>query len=449
MNPLPPLATVVDDPRPAVRLGGSGGPVGLATRAPSIDALRGVAVLGILLMNVVGFGLPFAAYDDPSIIGNRSPIDYWVWAVSEVLADGKFRAMLSMLFGASVVLMASRAERCGASDSGDVHLRRHLWLLVFGAVHAYLLIWPGDILFTYAAAGLPLFVFRGLRPRSLIVLGTLVLALQAPKTAFEDAELADAVRTLHTLEIESAAIGAYTPAQDRARAVALDTLAEDKPSPATISEAIAAHRGGYLGNVADKAEANLYLESMFLYKFGFWDAIGPMLIGMGLLKLGVFSATRPRGFYLRLAAIGYGIGLPLNAWMVADWTRHGFEAGARWRSFDDLARMSVAFGHVALVVLVCSSPAGTRLLRPVIEAGRMALTNYMMQTVICVVLFSGVGLGWFGALARHQLYFVVVAVWALQLIVSPLWLRVFRFGPLEWLWRSLTYATRQPFRTGM
>ena len=138
--------------------------------------LRGVAVLGILLMNIVAMGLPFA-YEDPSIIGNRSAADYWVWAVNAVLVEGKMRAILAMLFGAGILLIASRAQSVTADPTdADIHLRRNLWLLLFGAIHSYLLLWPGDILFTFGAAGLPLFAFRRLRPRTLILLGAIVTA---------------------------------------------------------------------------------------------------------------------------------------------------------------------------------------------------------------------------------------------------------------------------------
>ena len=147
-----------------------------------------------------------------------------------------------------------------------------------------------------------------------------------------------------------------------------------------------------------------------------------------------------------MLALQAGIAVPLNVYEVADWTRHGFEAGARWVVFDELTRMTIALGHVAMVLLTCR-PLPTRArMSSVAALGQMALTNYVMHTVFGVLVFSGVGLGWFGALARHQLYYLVAAIWAAQLIVSPLWLRAFRLGPLEWLWRSLTYARRQPSR---
>ncbi|MEO7271639.1 MAG: DUF418 domain-containing protein, partial [Vicinamibacterales bacterium] len=352
-------------------------------------------------MNIVGLGLPFPAYSDPSIIGNRTPGDYWVWAVNAVLADGKFRAIFSMLFGASVVLMAERAGRHGdAPWAADCHLRRHLWLILFGLVHAYVLIWPGEILFTYAIAGLPLFAFRRLRPRTLIIMGAIVLALQAPKMVLHNAQVAEAAANVRAIDAAAAPLGALTPAQDAARQAAMNTLSGEKPTADALRTAIESRRGSYIGSVAAAAGTNLYLQSTYLYKIGFWDAVGPMLIGMALVKRGVFSAARSNGFYLGMALAGYAVGLPLDIWMVADWTRHGFAAGSRWVSLDEVTRMSIAFGHIAVVMRLCklTTSRASRLMDPLAAAGRMALTNYVMQTVICVVIFSGLGFGWYGAL---------------------------------------------------
>jgi uncharacterized protein len=413
----------------------------------SIDVLRGVAVLGILLINVVAMGLPFAAYDDPTIVGNRSPVDFWVWAVNSVLAEGKMRAIFSMLFGAGVVLIARRVEARATTDTAaDVHLRRNLWLVLCGAVHSYLLLWVGDVLFTYGVAGLPLFAFRRMRPRTLILLGVFVLALQAPKMVYHNLELAEASAGLRDLARVTATGVVLTPEQQKSREEWIDTLSEDKPTPEALQHTINDRRGGYLRNLALSASETVYLESMYLYKVGLWDAAGLMLIGMALVKLGVFSAARSYRFYIVVALAGYAIGIPLGIWVVADWMRRGFEAGARWTSLDDVTRVSVAFGHVAVVMMVCKAGAAVWVTRPLAAAGRMALTNYILQTVICMTVFCGFGFGLFGQLARHQLYYIVAAVWAFELIASVVWLRWFQFGPLEWIWRSLTYLQRQPLR---
>src|SRR5581483_8323162 len=149
----------------------------------SIDAVRGFAVLGILLMNIVGMGLPAFAYIDPTYAGGATGADFWTWAVNNVLTDGKMRALFTMLFGASTVLIAERAEgdRMGPTQT---HYRRMLWLFVFGMLHAYFL-WWGDILVTYAIAGLFIFPFRKLSPRLLVGVGVVVLAAQLAFNLFE------------------------------------------------------------------------------------------------------------------------------------------------------------------------------------------------------------------------------------------------------------------------
>ena len=408
----------------------------------SIDALRGFAVLGILLVNIVSMGLPFAAHNDPTIAGNRSAADFWAWAITFVVAEGRMRAIFSMLFGASVLLLSARIEsRAGTDSAADIHLRRNLWLILFGTVHSVWLLWPGDILFTYGVAGLPLFAFRRLRPRTLILLGAIVLALQVPRTAYHNMGLAEASAGLRSLSgIEAGR--ALTSEERESRARWRERLAEEKPTAESLRRTIENHRSGYLANLGSAADATVYLESEYLYTTGLWDAAGPMLIGMGLLSLGVLSAARSYRFYFVMALVGYAIGIPLATWVSADWMGHGFEAGERWVSLDDLTRISVAFGHVAVVTMICKARALRWIAKPLADIGRMALTNYVLQTIICTTLFAGFGFGLFGQLARHQLYYIVLGIWLFEWIVSVLWLRRFRFGPLEWVWRWLTYRQR-------
>jgi uncharacterized protein len=417
-------------------------------RIVPIDVLRGAAVLGILSVNVVSMGLPFAAYNDPTIAGNRTPIDFWTWAITSVLAEGRMRAIFSMLFGASVILLTSRMEARAASASAaaDIHMRRNLWLMLFGTAHSVWLLWPGDILFTYGVAGLPLYAFRRLRPRTLILLGSIILALQAPKAAYRNMELAEASAGLRNLATITASGGGLTPEQEKSRTQWTEMLSEEKPSAESLQQTIDDHRRGYLENLGRSANATVYLESAYLYKTGLWDAAGLMLIGMALVKVGVFSATHSYRFYLVMALAGYGIGVPMGIWVVADWMRHGFEAGARWASLDDVTRVSVAFGHVGVVMMVCKSGAARWATSLLAAVGRMALTNYILQTAICTTLFAGFGFGWFGQLARHQLYYIVAAIWLFESVGSVVWLRRFQFGPLEWVWRWLSYRERLPFR---
>ena len=413
----------------------------------SIDVLRGVALLGILLLNIVAMGLPHWAYDDPTIAGNRGPADFWTWAVNSVLFEGKMRTIFSMLFGAGVVLITSRAEARGAADSvADIHLRRNLWLVLFGMVHGYLLLWPGDILYTYGLAGIPLFVFRRVRPRNLIIVGAVLLALQTPKIWFFGASLAEADAGLAELNRITAAGGALTDEQKKSHEEWTTTLHGVKPGADQIRKEIDDRRQGYLHNVQALAGITVKLESLFTYKYGLWDAAAMMMIGMALLKLGVLSAARSFRFYAVMAVCGYAYGIPAGSWVVYDWMQHGFAPGTRWLVLYDTTRLAVAFGHIAVLMMICKAGVLGWLTRRLAAVGRMALTNYILHSLVCGAVFLGFGAGLFGRLSRHELYYVVFSIWAFQLIASPIWLRHFQFGPLEWVWRSLTYRRRQPMR---
>jgi uncharacterized protein len=178
----------------------------------------------------------------------------------------------------------------------------------------------------------------------------------------------------------------------------------------------------------------------------FWAVGGRMLLGMGLMKLGVFSATCSWRFYQRLALFGYGVGVPLTVIGSVELLYKNFEGldAPIGGLLFILGTVPTALGHAAIVMMICKADSLTWATRPLAAAGQMALTNYLMQSLICTTLFYGYGLGWFGTLDRVGLWGVVFAVWALQLITSPLWLARFRYGPAEWLWRSLTYWKLQP-----
>jgi uncharacterized protein len=147
-----------------------------------------------------------------------------------------------------------------------------------------------------------------------------------------------------------------------------------------------------------------------------------------------------------MALAGYAYGLPVGTFVVWDWTRNGFELGMRWMTLYDSTRVAVALAHVAIVMMICKAGILRVVTSPLAAVGQMALTNYLLTSVIVGIVFNGYGFGLFGQLARHQLYYVVAGIWLFQLIVSPIWLRFFQFGPVEWLWRSLTYKKLQPMR---
>ena len=220
-----------------------------------------------------------------------------------------------------------------------------------------------------------------------------------------------------------------------------DRLKEIRPDPAAIQKEIEAHRAGYWAVFRHRAKEVARWNGNGMYRGGLFDIGSMMLIGMGLMKMGVFSAARSRRFYALMALLGYGIGVPLTFWATNWRLSHHFEPMASLTSYlpYGLGRLTVASGHIGLVMLVCQVGVLTWLTRPLAAVGQMALTNYLMHSVICTLIFNGYGLGQFGQLERYQIYYIVFGLWVLQLILSPIWLKRFRFGPVEWVWRSLTY----------
>ncbi len=399
-------------------------PVAESQRIRSLDVLRGFALLGILTMNIGVFSMPEATYFDPTAYGDLTGVHGWVWRLNHSLADLKFMAIFSMLFGAGIVLMS---ERCSAREQSPagLHYRRMAWLIVFGLLHAHLL-WYGDILVWYGLCGLAVYLFRKLSAKWLIVLGLLSIAIPSG------------------IQLAAGATVEHWPPEQLAAVVA-----DLQPAPEAIAGEVATYRGGWLEQMAHRSPKALELEtSVFLFWAG-WRVSGLMLLGMALFKLGVFNAERSRRFYATWIVLAVAVGIPLISYGV----QRNFAAG--WKApdffffglqFNYWASLLVSLGWVGVVMLVCQTSALSPWTRPFAAVGRTAFSNYILQTLICTTIFYGHGLGLFGQVERLGQAAVVAAVWALQLIVSPLWLRHCRFGPLEWLWRSLVYLNRQPFK---
>ncbi len=424
-------------------------PVELGDRKGSIDLLRGVALCGILLMNIYAFAMPFPAYDSPAVYGGTGPLDVGTWLFNNIFSELKFMTIFSALFGAGLVLMAERAAARGRRFAG-VWYRRQGWLMGIGILHGYLL-WFGDILFHYGLCGLLLYPFRKLSPKKLIAIGLITLSVAAlinfgiglglsylrdqgvtaEQRSDQGAELSDG---------ETAALESW-----REMSSFFDPEGEE------IERMVAVHRAGWWEIVKERAGLVLTMQVATTLTLLLWRGTGVMLIGMGLMKLGVFSAQRSPGFYWRVAGWGYGLGLPLVAIGAWDHWAHNYDAlrnmlvGFQLNYYGSLG---VALGHVAMVMLFWHSGAAAGLRRRLEAVGRMAFTNYLMQTVVCTTLFYGYGFGLFGHVGRFEQMGFVVGVWALQLLWSPWWLARFRFGPAEWAWRSLTYRQCQPMLRG-
>jgi uncharacterized protein len=400
-------------------------PVAEKERIVSIDVLRGFALLGILPMNIQYFSMISAAYGNPTAYGDLRGANYWVWSLCHVLADQKFMTIFSMLFGAGILLMTSRIEATG-KPSAALHYRRMGWLILFGLAHAYLL-WSGDILVAYGMCGFLVYLCRKLRPRTLLVLGLLTIAVASASLALYGAW------SRH-----------WSPAQLQ---IAREQLW--MPTASQAANEIRAYRGSWSAQMQFRVPDSIQMENIVFVAFTFWRVTGLMLAGMALFKLGVFSAKQPASLYWTMIAIALCYGIPITVYgthrdFAAGWDfRYSFFYGAQ---FNYWASLLVSLGWVGAIMHASRAAALLPLTRRLAAVGRMAFTNYIMHTIICTTIFYGHGFALFAKVERVWQFAIVVAIWLLQLIVSPIWLKHFFFGPLEWLWRCLTYQQWAPLR---
>ncbi len=406
-------------------------PVTEAARIQSLDVLRGFALCGILLLNVIAFGLHSAAYFNPVIDGATQGLNLGVWATVDILFEGSMRCLFSMLFGAGVVLFTAKDR--GAA----LHFRRNLWLFAFGLFDIFILLWHGDILTTYAIAGAILYFARNLAPRRLLIGSAVMIVLMSAQYAAMGVGLASlrdlAENTDSRTAVSSEARELLTTWEDFKR--------DFDSSDAQIHSELALRQSGYGANfnwVANKS-ADIFLLQIPVFML--WDALAMMLLGMALYNSGVLSATRPTSFYIRVAAFGFAIGLITNIYEVITTVQEQFDilrAFSFTRPTYQLGRLGMAAGYLALVMLACKLRWLPWLMQRLGAVGRMALTNYLCQSLICLVIFVGFAL--VGRVERWALYTIVLAIWIAQLLFSHWWLQRYRFGPLEWLWRAMTYG---------
>jgi uncharacterized protein len=285
-----------------------------ATRISSIDTIRGAALLGILAINIVGFAQPRQSIEFPTVAGGFQGANFFLWCIADVLFEGKMRAIFSMLFGASAILFTVGKELGSPSARvADLYYRRTLWLICFGIVHAYGL-WPGDILFSYGLIGLVLYPIRSVAPRRLIAAGLISLVILSAKDLLHGLELRD-LRN-RALGAVAATGGDASPEVLKARQEWDEEVRNVKPTREDVAQMVRSRRGGYWSQFSTRAALARESESVQLYDRDCWDVLGMMLIGMGLFKIGFFSARRSQREYTAAAVIGYGAGLPIAVYFI-------------------------------------------------------------------------------------------------------------------------------------
>ena len=370
------------------------GPVRESARITSLDLIRGVAVLGILLMNAVSFKFGPGPYFNLSAGGSETWLDWAVGIFGEVFVDQKFMGLFSLLFGAGMILFIDRASSRGRR-AVVLNLWRNALLLLIGLLHT--LLWYGDVLMVYAVSSFFLVVLRRLPNWALVFIGVVSFALS---------------------------VGCALVAQNIANTTGAPISGLWTPGEISNEEATGA----------------IFLLGYFLC------ALGLILIGAGIYRTGFMNGRMPARTYRLTAILGLAIGLPLAAAGVVITAVNDYsqEIAFIGQIPNTLGTIPASLGYMSIIIL-WNNRMDNWLKQRLRAAGRMALTNYLSQTVLGLLVLS-VLLGDVDFVNRAAVLLFVLAVWALQLWWSQAWLSRFLFGPAEWLWRVATYRTGQPLR---
>jgi len=428
-------------------------PISQSNRIAAIDILRGIALLGILLMNIPGFSMP--KYFSESFRSDSQNINFWTQAIIDVLFEGKMRALFSMIFGAGIILFTVNKENSGVS-SAALFYRRMGWLIVFGLIHSHVLLWDGDILYFYGVIGMLAFLFRKMNPMHLIMAIPLVAIVEFTLSTYLYQEIRE--KRLAYVEVVVIQKNNQILNEDQKqvlkdwREVELDFI----PNKEDVAEHTRKMKSDYAAVASYIGEDSWEGQTVYLI-YAIWDPLALMLLGIALFKLGYFSLKWKISDYKKVAVVGYSTGLPLVIfnfyYNFLSSPNHAADLlylethSINWLELIyPVQRICLVMAHSSLILLAISSGWFVSLFNRLRAVGQMAFTNYIVQTLLCTFIFYGYGLNYYAELEYYKIYYIVFAIWALQIFYSRIWLTYFLFGPLEWMWRSLMYWKVQPFR---
>ncbi len=453
--------------------------VNLLPRIQPLDVLRAVALLGGLLVSIWLFG-GFTNNKQLQLLHNPHGGNYVLYSMIVLLFQGKMLALISLVFGAGMVLYLNLENGKNAQFAADLFIKRQLWLLGFGLLNALLFLWTDDVLFHLAIMGILLFPFVRLSSRGLFIASIVATAIFCGKnywkyaddkkaynkylavTAYEKKLTRDSIaRAQKTVQAKDRKNTAIAPKKDslskqqkadkQAWEGTLKNMKYDpKKDDGENKEMQTTSFGDLWSHLLPQTQNH---EAQWTFKTGIWDIASMMFLGMALLKFGFFGNRFTRNQYLLFALAGLAAGLLLgwfrlyyNQVTVVDYKKYLLRYWLPYNFFFPLEKLFMAIGYASLVMVMTGLTRLAVIWKALAYVGRLALTNYLLQSIICSLFFTGFGMGYFGKFPQYQLYFVVAEIWIVQIVFSVLWLRKFEYGPAEWLWRCLTYMKWMPIK---
>lgn len=457
----------------------------------SLDVLRGIALMGILVISIWEFG-GFSSAHLQYYRSSPHGGNYRLLTFVSVFFEGKMRALFALVFGVGMVLFMQKKDHPVMISPADAFIRRQMWLIGFGIFNAFILLWPGDILFQYGVVGILLFPFYRLHAKGLLIAALLCTLIYCGKQYWNyNDDQKDYTKYLAVTQVEKkfkadSADRAKKDSIDRTKDTVLmkevllqnkkndslakknDTLtkkqAEEKSKwegrvkglkfdSAQVKNEQKSMRSGY-GKVWDHLmPRSQNRESMWLYRIGVWDIASMMLMGMALLAFGFFDSKKFGNRYLWLSLVLMAAGFAFSWFRIhydnvrlMDYAKYVETHPLPYNIFFPLERLLLAVGYASLILWFLQMNVNKWFWSAIASAGQMALTNYILQSVICTLIFHGYGFSYFGKLQQWELYFVVMEIALVQVVFSVFWLRYFTMGPLEWIWRCLIYRKWLPVK---
>jgi uncharacterized protein len=429
----------------------SGTPLSKKDRILFLDAVRGIAVLGILFVNITAQGQSHFFYNHLNLNQPITGPNFYAWAIEIGLFEGNMRGLFSILFGVSTLLLINRLEaKWGAKEAGRIYYRRILWLLVFGLVNAYLFLWPGDVLYTYAVCALVLFPFRNSTIKIMVLCIAMMLALgfyHSERSLYHKRIFLNNIKEDTLLEHHHKKLTAQEEADLKAWK---ETQISNEPQTMMkkgLAETAMVQKADYWRLFVVYGKDLMLRQTIGLY-YSWPDIMIFFFIGMILYKSGYITGEKSNNLYALVAFVGISIGIVISYWVLKNQYDSRFNATTDFESYPfDLyiiRRIFQTLGYLSFLILLYKITPLKRIFHLFIAVGQMAFTNYLSQSIITSIIFYGFGL--YGRFQRYELYYFMVGIWIFQVIFCNIWLKYFLFGPFEWVWRSLTYRKIQPFK---